>query len=214
MRVIFNENQIKNFIQEMAYPSSFNFNEFRSLKSFSDRVKYCDKYLTKIGAGSSRIVYQVDNEKVLKLAKNQKGIAQNEVEIEVSADYYSPSVVAKTFEYDENGLWVEMEYAQKIKASDIKEVLKNITYKEFFYIIDELATKLSVPKNLKYKVYNESEETSEFFNDVHDYLANFEGTRDISRPSAWGTVIRDGKKELVIIDYGANKDVIKNYYSI
>lgn len=76
-KIYITESQYKNIIGEMAYPVSFNFDEFKSLKSFAQRVRYCDEHLQKLGSGSSRIVYVVDNDKVLKLAKNKKGLAVN-----------------------------------------------------------------------------------------------------------------------------------------
>ena len=54
------------------YPSSWNIEEFANLKSFNQRKNYCEQNLRRISSGSGRIVYQVDNEKVLKLAKNKK----------------------------------------------------------------------------------------------------------------------------------------------
>ena len=65
------------------YPSSWNIEEFKSLRSFAERKRYCDANLQKIASGSGRIVYKVDNQKVLKLAKNKKGVAQNEIESEL-----------------------------------------------------------------------------------------------------------------------------------
>ena len=70
----------------MAYPVSFNMDEFKGIRSFADRVKYCENRLKKLGAGTSRRVYQIDNEKCLKLAKNRKGIAQNIEEINLEND--------------------------------------------------------------------------------------------------------------------------------
>ena len=64
-------------MDEMAYPVGFNMKTLISLPSFAKRLQYCMQYLKKIGAGSSRVVFAVDNEKVLKVAKNEKGIEQN-----------------------------------------------------------------------------------------------------------------------------------------
>jgi hypothetical protein len=108
------ESQMKTLIGEMAYPASFNFDEFRQLRTFAERVKYCEQHLKRLSSGSSRIVYIVDDEKVLKLAKNKKGIAQNEVEIRLGTEPYY-TCFANVYEYDENALWVEMEYCQKAK---------------------------------------------------------------------------------------------------
>ena len=120
------ESQYKELIGEMAYPSSFDFDVFKSLKSFNKRVQYCEQHLTRISSGSSRIVYLVDDDKVLKLAKNQKGIAQNNVEISLGNERYY-TCFADVYDYDNNGLWLEMEYCRKAKKSDLKEQNKIIT---------------------------------------------------------------------------------------
>ena len=85
-----NINEVRKFVRKTLnenligedYPTQFDMNLFKSLKTFKERIEYCEANLKKIGSGSSRIVYQVDNNKVLKLAKNKKGIAQNETEID------------------------------------------------------------------------------------------------------------------------------------
>ena len=47
-------------------------------------IYYCREMLGEpIGNGSSRIVFQIDDETVLKLAKNNAGIAQNMEEIKI-----------------------------------------------------------------------------------------------------------------------------------
>ena len=82
-------NQLRKYIRkvlkesiEEAYPESFNMETFKSLRNHAERNRYAAEHLQKIAAGSSRIVYKIDDEKVLKLAKNDKGIAQNETEIQ------------------------------------------------------------------------------------------------------------------------------------
>ena len=87
---IVTESQYMKIIDEMAYPVSFNMAEFKMLTTFVERIRYCQTRLQRISSGSARIVYKIDNEKVLKLAKNRKGIAQNEAE---GGDYYKPKQV-------------------------------------------------------------------------------------------------------------------------
>jgi hypothetical protein len=112
------------------YPSSWDIEEFKNLKSFNARVKYCNEHLSRISSGSSRIVYKIDDEKVLKLAKNKKGLAQNEVEIEYSNYYDISDIVAKVFESDENNLWVEMELAKKVTPNIFKNVV-GISFEDY-----------------------------------------------------------------------------------
>lgn len=109
-------------LEEMAYPINFNLEEFSRIPTFSGRKKYCDERLQKIGTGSSRIVYRVDDEKALKIAKNKKGIAQNEHEADWGRNNYD--IFAKIYEADENNYtWIEMELASKIKPSDFKRLV-------------------------------------------------------------------------------------------
>ena len=70
---------IESYLEE-DYPSNFNLEEFSKLTSFNKRIQYCQERLKRISSGSSRIVYMVDDTKVLKIARNQKGLGQNEIE--------------------------------------------------------------------------------------------------------------------------------------
>lgn len=105
------------------YPSNWNIDEFAKLRTYAERVRYCDQHLIKLKSGSGRVVYKIDDEKVLKLAKNPKGVAQNEYEIEWGDDQYHASVLAQTFEAHPNGLWVEMELARPCTKPLFKKIL-------------------------------------------------------------------------------------------
>ena len=71
-------------LEEAVYPESFDLETFKKIPTFKGRTQYVAERLPKLGAGSSRIVYKIDDGTVLKLAKNQKGLAQNNLEIEYS----------------------------------------------------------------------------------------------------------------------------------
>ena len=113
-------NKFDQYIQEMAYPSSFRFPEFENIKSYAGKLRYANERLQKIASGSARVVYKVDDEKVLKIAKNRKGLAQNSVESEYYLDSYD--ICAKTFEADPKDYYVEMEFAKKISPSRFKQI--------------------------------------------------------------------------------------------
>lgn len=196
-------------IQEAEYPQHFDLNKFKTLKSFKERVDYCNQTLQKLGTGSSRIVYLIDNKTVLKLAKNQKGIAQNETEIN-SSDSYFNTVIAEVFEYDPQFLWVEMEYAKPATKNDFKNILG--------YTVDDFGKWIrnqesinngrraifGLDKNLEEQI-NESE----FANGVLEFILNYGlSSGDLGSVSSYG--VRDS--EIVIIDYGINDDVLDTYY--
>jgi len=68
-----------------------------------------------LGKGSSRVVYALSTDKVLKIAINQKGIAQNEAEKIVSQNPSTRYIGAKVYESDPNDYWSVMEVAQIYK---------------------------------------------------------------------------------------------------
>ena len=208
-------------LNEMAYPVTFNMELFKNLHSFAARIRYCQERLQRIASGSSRIVYKIDDEKVLKLAKNQKGIAQNQNE----TDYYLQQIgcFAKVYDFDnENYLWVEMQLATKAKPSDFER----ITGYKFDVIcawIDYCHESYSGRKFYRNRAYDEIFNSEEFqenyeysiFYMIQDYLGNYglESTGDLKRISSWGVVRNGGQEELVLIDFGLTDNTYETYYN-
>ena len=216
MKVIITESQFMNLIQrdiDEDYPLSWNIEEFKKLNSFNKRIKYCEQNLQRISSGTSRIVYKIDETKVLKLAKNEKGIAQNNTEINFSEDYLWDMVVAKLFDYDENGLWVEMELARKVTTSiwnNIVGIPIDIFRDGTRYIEQQKGKtlyRLKEPERME-ELYE-----NDFTSTILDLIANYDvGSGDFGRLSTYGLVNRDGKDEIVIIDYGLTNEVYDSYY--
>lgn len=196
------------------YPSSWNLETFKSLKSFAQRKKYCDEHLQRIAAGSGRIVYKVDNEKVLKLAKNQKGIAQNEVEIQYGNERYFSNIIGQTYDYEDNGLWVEMELARKVTPTMFKKIV-GVDINTFgMYIRNQTSMNRGKPA-----YFSIDKDVAEYLNDNEiaidtiDFIMNSDSEAgDIGRLSTWGVVHRDGGESLVIVDYGLTQGVYASYY--
>ncbi len=220
--VIFNANLIKgdivtenisiaeeSTIDEATYPENFDLEKFKQLTSFKQRVDYCNSTLRKLGSGSSRIVYLVDDKTVLKLAKNQKGIAQNEVEIGASDTYYS-DITAEVFDYDENSLWLEMELAKPINKARFQQIL-GYTVENFGIWVTNLWN-LNNRRKSYYTLDKQVEEIineSDFANSVIAFITDYGlAPGDLGRISTYGEF--DG--EVKIIDYGLNDDVLNSYY--
>lgn len=208
-------------INEMAYPSLFNIEFFKSIGSFKKRIEYCERYLYRISSGSARIVYRIDDEKVLKLAKNNKGIAQNEEE---SFSYASTTGIgAQVFDFDsENYTWLEMELASKAKVSDFKRLL-GYDFKFLCGFIDSVKNEYSrYSRNYFDDIYSDFKEkiseyelpNSEWWISLYNYMTNtgLESVGDLKRTSSWGIVKRNGQEELVLIDMGLNDDIAARLY--
>lgn len=219
-KLILTENQYNYLLNEMAYPTWFNMDMFKSLTSFAARVRYCNEKLQRISSGSARIVYKIDDEKVLKLAKNRKGIAQNEAE---SGDYYLQQIgcFAKIYDIDENGLWIEMQLARKVKPSDFKRLTGydwNTMCAWIKYCVSHYNGRVirNLPEYTEIFQSEEWEENYEYsiFSEVDEYLSNYqlESYGDLMRLSSWGIVKENGEERLVIVDYGLTDDVWNDYY--
>lgn len=197
------------------YPQSWNPTEFKKLKNFAERKRYCDQHLTFLISGSGRLVYKIDDEKVLKLAKNQKGVAQCDVEINLGNDSYLDGIVAPIYDYDENGLWVEMALATKLTKSKFKSLVG--------YDFDEFATQIfyfyhTTLKPSRYMKPTPSElqdeiVEDEFYSAVCDLMGSFDmPVGDLKRLNSYGIVKENGKERVALIDYGLTNSVYDSYY--
>jgi hypothetical protein len=210
---LFLEDYFSSLIDE-DYPTTWNIEEFKKLNSFNSRIKYCETHLQRISSGSSRIVYKIDDEKVLKLAKNKKGIAQNEVEINYSQDYILDNIVAKIYSYDDNNLWSEMELARKVTQSIFKKIV-GYSFDEFSIAINNFAID-NGQKGFKRQIDRELYQSmwdNEFVVNIFDLIGSYDiPYGDLIRLSSYGLVNGDGEERIVLIDYGLTNDVYDNYY--
>jgi hypothetical protein len=196
-------------IEEMAYPISFNFEEFKKIKSFSGKQKYAQQNLPeKLGQGSSRAVFRVDEEKVIKIALNKKGLLQNEAEIEPFKQNYE--IVSRVFDYDKNdNMWLEMEYAEKVTPKRFEE-LTNIKLDDLkTYLLSKKYDYIKIDKELFNKI-NDNEFVQELMSLINDYGYPIAG--DFGKASSYGEVTRNGKPTIVLIDFGYTEKVEKIYY--
>lgn len=223
-----NGDLLVNELNEANYPQSFNMEHFKSLTSFNQRINYCNSTLERLGSGSSRIVYLIDDNTVLKLAKNKKGVAQNEREIEVgtSSYYQGFNLFAEVYEYDDNGLWLEMQYARRSKKNDFKRILgvdfiflqDFIQFTANHYLRNDEKRGYISQENEKYfgsdEFWEKIDNDYTIFNSIYDMLLN-ETTKsysDLQKLNSWGVVKDNDGERLVLIDFGLTDDIFDNYY--
>lgn len=205
--------EFNKFIDE-DYPQSFDMEYFKSLPSFRKRIDYAAEHLQRLSSGSGRIVYIIDDEKVLKLAKNRKGVAQNEVEVDFSEDYYINHLFAKTFEHHPDFLWLEMEYCKKLNYARFQQ-LTGMSFDVFTSMVNYEYSRIKGRgrKLFSYsepKEYNELVE-NEFMMSIIDYIGNYDvPAGDLTKISTYG---ENSNNEVVMVDYGLTNDVFGTYYS-
>lgn len=166
------------------------------LNKFKERKDFTNKKFTLIGKGSARLVYDINNEYVLKLAKNNKGIAQNKVEINISKSNKYNDIIAKVVEFNDNGNYLIQQKAKSI-SDDRFEELTGLQYQGFLY----------------YLRFNKewSGENRVLFDTVSSLIDEFDLDRfDVASESSWGEI--NGR--VVLIDYGLDKNVAKKHYGV
>jgi hypothetical protein len=196
------------------YPSTFDMEHFKSLTKYAERVRYCNEHLRRISSGSARIVYLIDDTKVLKLAKNEKGVAQCATEIQWGNDSYYGHVLASTIDYHPDDLWVEMELAKKVKKSDFKK-LEGINFDSFIKYIHRFYAQNNgrgsgptIDKSDE-EILNEND----FTQTICSFMSDSDSPAgDFMRLNSYGVVNRNGEDIIVIIDFGLTQSVYDEYY--
>ena len=199
-----------------AAMDGFSFDYLISLSSFQKRIEYCKQMLgNPIGNGSSRMVFQISDERVLKVAKNKKGIAQNEAEGEYGKQQYN--IFPELFNVDDNYIFLETEFVLPCQKEDFPQVL-GITFEEFQEFIKCVYNSYcrngkSLHTTMSEERFIELLETNDNLNDIRTYLADYQNEEigDLLRLANLGLVRRDNEERIVILDDGLNEDTINLY---
>ena len=222
MRIIINESQldvISKHINEAALPS-FSLEELSNLKSFKDKVRYCVANLGKpIGNGSSRQVFQIDDEKILKLAKNNKGLAQNQYEGQ--DDYYKEDMLIfpKVYDKADDFSWIVSEYVLPAKNQDFIHCL-GMSFDEFRSIVAALEKQHKYSNSYRFVRPISKEElwdycdNNKFISELNDYIGSYDiGVGDLYCLSTYGLAMRNGQPSIVILDSGLSEYIYDTYYN-
>lgn len=205
---------VKKCLKE-AMDERFSFEQLKSIPSFKGRLKYCTDTLGfRIGSGSSRTCFQLDDNRILKLALNAKGIAQNSVEGQ--RDYYldglgiRPEIYNET-DFDTN-LWIVCEYVLPAKKADFPKVL-GLTWDDFVDFIFTSGSQMGRGKGqqrLDWETFANLLENNEQLNAINDYIVNYGvPIGDLTRMANYGLSRNNG---IVILDTGLDDWVFDNYY--
>lgn len=175
------------------------------LETYQARKQYAENNLKHLSSGSSRIVYLSPDKNILKMAKNDRGIAQNKVEAnpEMKSKYLN-EVIGHAPNYS----WIETHYLDKISKPEFED-MTGLRFDDFGdsirYALKNVSgnTDLEKPSNFakveKSEIYKELERIGQKF----QLMAG-----DLARISSWGT--KDGRP--ILIDSGLSKKVFENFY--
>jgi predicted nucleotidyltransferase len=208
-------------LNEAAMPE-FNLQALNSIKSFAGKLKYCKQMLgPSFGSGSSRIIFEIDDEKVLKLAKNKKGLAQNEFEDDTSR--YG-DVVVKVFECADDYSWLVEENCVPAKEKDFEQII-GLPFETYCDLVKWYYNKYS-RKSYKLGLYTISNDEAQnlvdqlyeqddygFVPQIFNLMGDYQlPCGDLTRISTYGMVKRNGTPEIVVIDSGLSEEILNTYY--
>lgn len=217
---IISEEQLKYIKGDLneAMDDSFSFDELNKIPSFNRRLQYCKQHFgQQIGSGSSRIVFQIDDNKVLKLAKNQKGIAQNETEADWGAQSYD--VVPELFNVADDYTYIVSEYVLPAKPQDFSHCL-GMTFEEFcefvkksFLAYASNRDRRSISSNINNEQFETMLDNNEWLYSFHTYMADFQiPYGDLTRLANYGLCNRNGEAQIVLLDSGLTQSIYDEYY--
>lgn len=193
----------------------FNIKEFESLSDPQSRQEYCDDRLQVMGEGSTRKVYVLTSKTALKLALNRRGEGQNSAETKMSQDPEVASIIAKVLRSAPDDSWIVSELVKPV--GDVTLMFNKKFNAEFGAPAD------ANDALLKQMLLSDESDLEKYFfrgpipEKTIQFMRAFQGIvnkydvefSDATKASSWGRA-PDGR--LVLLDYGFNGEVVKNYY--
>lgn len=214
-------------INEVPLPADWDPQQYAPGSTFKQRLAYALERAKKIGTGSSRVATIIEYQgrpTVLKIAKNQKGLAQNSVEADILSDGYASQlgILIPIIDYDEQNrepTWVHTELAQKANEKQLCQLMGCDNLSQLINMAWAIVGKRSYLGNYQgYVEYlqkhgkNEQdiETMTEYANKLAELNSNFDvELGDFARAANWG--LYNGHP--IIVDVGFNSNVLNQYYN-
>jgi hypothetical protein len=135
-------------------------------------IEYAKSVLPKIGEGSSRITFALSGGKVLKIAKNQAGLGQNETEVSVYTNSRNTQFITKIFDFAPDYKWIISELVKPI-SEDKFEQLTKLSADEFKELLNSATSLSTVEDGLSFltrdKIIEINQDMQEVLQDIEKY---------------------------------------------
>ena len=172
--------------------------------NFSSKLEIAEKNYKHLSQGSSRAILIVPPGQCLKVAKNEKGIAQNLQEAKIPKSKYINGVVKSS----KDGSWIICKLLEDLTEKKFEE-LTNINFKDFSkcikYELQDIAeTSKSKPSNFN------SINKKDIFKEIVKVAKKYKLLPgDIGRISSW----KLDKNTPKLVDCGLTRKIYDKYYS-
>ena len=184
------------------------------------------KKLRFMGEGSSRIVYDLGGDRVVKLALDEKGVEQNKLEATAGRDPHAHKILASVLDMSDEYAWLVSEAVRPLGDSDgaIAEKIIGVPWRSVRDLVGvgtsstDDATEAETQKAGEPRKKNEPTGKSRgclvgegFLEALDDFLGRYSDMLpgDIVKLSSWG-VSKDGC--LVMLDYGITRKKFRELY--
>ena len=213
-------------VDEAPLPPDWDEKQYAPGTTFKARLAYALERAKKLGTGSSRVATTIEYQgrpTVLKIAKNQKGLAQNSVEASVLSDGLASDmkILIPIIDYDTQNrepTWIHTEMAEKATEKQLCSIMK---CRDLFELVN-MAYAILGRRNygraediIAYKVKNGASDSDiaafkYYAHKLAELSANYDvQLGDFTRKANWGMY----KGRPVVIDVGFNTTVMNMYYS-
>lgn len=224
--------EINTLLKEIK--NKFNLNYFISIKDIEQQIDYLDENLTQLGKGSSRFVYLLNNQTVIKIINPSNlsaALAQNKTEVLLSQNNKINSILTKIYKWADDYSWVIAELVTPLKSPEEFEKLTGVSASSFTYIISDIEEDNFDLKNTIIRYEEELKDYTPSMKSYYEAIKNaikliktdnkFIKTvilliketsllpEDVTLYEHWGKTA-DGK--IVLFDYGLTKHIHKKYY--
>lgn len=175
------------------------------LETYNARKNYAERNLKHLSSGSSRIVYLTPGKTIVKLAKNDKGIAQNKAEANPKMkSKYLNEIIGCAKNYS----WCETYYLDKITEKEFEE-MTGLKFNDFGDSIRYGLRNVSGNTDKEKPENFDEVSKSDIYKELKDIGEKFKLLPgDMARISSWGT--KDGRP--ILIDAGLTRDIFDEFY--
>lgn len=217
----------EDIVNEVPLPPDWDKEVYKGKGTFKDRIRYAVERAKKVGQGSSRVAFITEYEgrpTILKIAKNKKGLAQNNVEADILDDPYTQGldITIPIIDYDEENqqpLWIHTEMAEKATEKTLCDIMKCQSLRDVVNLAKSVsgADPQMVPANKQRERIIAKSGISEqdyaileeYATSIAELMVHFDLTpNDLLTPKNWGIY----KGKAVIIDLGLTDTVWSTLY--
>ena len=175
-----------------------------------------------IGEGSSRIVFKIDDDRVIKLAKNTAGISQNKAEANPAIQSAYGDIITKIYDRHPDYLWIEMEMAidagflpngedSVMEAAGITGY--NISWDDIMDYLSVMTSNFESNEEFEIDWHYPTPQiaSNAFIEKLVKFMIEFKVRAGDIGGANIGLTVGDGRP--VVLDYGFNDDVYYGHYN-